>query len=598
MMETGREPGEIQLLDQQTVARIAAGEVVERPASVVKELVENALDAGATRVEVEITSRKGTITGIRVTDNGSGMTQKDADLACVRHATSKIRTLFDLSRVQSLGFRGEALASIAAVSRLTLTTRKAGSSLFGIRIVNEGGEVIERVECGSPEGTTVEVEEIFFNTPARRKFLRSLPAEMAYITGILERIILSRPDVAFRVLHNRKVLMSGPGGSVQDAALHLFGTGVGRALIPLDFEGSFIRVHGVISQPSLSRQNPYQVFLSINRRPVQSRALSLAVKEGYGTLLPGDRFPVAILDIRIDPQLVDVNVHPTKREVRLSREGEVKREISLAVENALHDMDLTFDALEPGRASTQATISPAVGSPAYHIDEPATATVAEPGRSIRADTDRRLRQTELGLFAGKAGETPVPDLEVLGTLDDTYILACPRGGEDLILIDQHAAHERILYEQVLKAGEREPECQELIVPVPLHLSPREAAILPALFPILEEIGFSIEDFGRGTYAVRAIPVVLGKQVGQEGVREVIAALLSGDVRQDSSEKDRILKVIACRGAIKGGTPLTQEQCRSLIWQLRRTEHPFSCPHGRPTMVTFKKRDLDGLFYRT
>jgi len=597
-METRREAGEIQLLDQQTVARIAAGEVVERPASVVKELVENALDAGATRVEVEITSRKGTITGIRVTDNGSGMTPEDADLAFVRHATSKIRTLSDLSRVQSLGFRGEALASIAAVSRLSLTTRKAGSSLSGIRIVNEGGEVIERAECGSPEGTTVEVEEIFFNTPARRKFLRSLPAEMAYITGILERIILSRPDVAFRVFHNRKLLMSGPGGSVQDAALHLFGAGVGSALIPLGYEGSFIRVEGVISQPSLSRQNPYQVFLSINRRPVQSRALSLAVKEGYGTLLPGDRFPVAILDITIDPHLVDVNVHPTKREVRLSREGEVKREISLAVEAALHDMDLTFDALEPGKASTQATISPAVCSSAYHIDEPAQATVAEPGRSIHADTDRRLRQTELGLSAGKAGETPVPDLEVLGTLDNTYILACPRGGEDLILIDQHAAHERILYEQVLKAGEREPECQELIVPVPLHLSPREAAILPALFPTLEEIGFSIEDFGRGTYAVRAIPVVLGKQVGQEGVREVVAALLSGDVRQESSEKDRILKVIACRGAIKGGTPLTLEQCRSLIWQLRRTEHPFSCPHGRPTMVTFKKRDLDGLFYRT
>jgi len=597
-MESQREPGEIQVLDPQTVSRIAAGEVVERPASVVKELVENALDAGATRVEVEVTSRRGTITGIRVTDNGSGMTPKDADLACVRHATSKIRTLPDLLMVQSLGFRGEALASIAAVSRLSLTTRKAGSALSGVRIVNEGGEVIERVECGCPEGTTVEVEEIFFNTPARRKFLRSLPAEMAYITGILERIILSRPDVSFRVLHNRKTLMSGPGGSVHDAALHLFGTGVGCALIPLDFEGAVIRVEGVISRPSLSRQNPYQVFLSINRRPVQSRALSLAVKAGYGTLLPGDRFPVAILDITIDPHLVDVNVHPTKREVRLGREKDVKSELSRAVETALKDMDLTFGACESGKASTQSTISLASGPPAYHIDEPSPATVAEPGRSIRSDTDRRIRQTELGLSAGTGGQSPVPDLEVLGTLDNTYILACPRGGEDLILIDQHAAHERILYEQVIDAGEREPECQELIVPVSLHLSPREAAILPALFPLLEEIGFSIEDFGRGTYAVRAIPIVLGKQIGQEGVREVVDALLSGDMRQDLSEKERVLKVIACRGAIKAGTPLTGEQCRSLIAQLRRTAHPFSCPHGRPTMVTFKKRELDGLFFRT
>ena len=591
-------PGGIRILDKETISHISAGEVVERPASVVKELVENAIDAGASRIEVEITSRQGGITGIRVTDNGSGMAPQDADLACVRHATSKIRTLADLSIVNSLGFRGEALASIAAISRLTLTTRKRGTAVAGVRIVNEGGRVIERADAGCPEGTSVEVEEIFYNTPARKKFMRSLAAEMAYITGIMERVILSRPDVSFRVLHNRKVLMSGPGGSIEDAALHLFGTLVAGALIPVDYTGPCIRVEGVISHPSVSRQNPYQVFLSINHRPVQLRALALAVKEGYGTLLPADRFPVAILDIRIDPDLVDVNVHPTKREVRISRDAIVKKEISRAVENALQGRDLTFEAGKSDKRSTQATIFYEHTCREYGLDGKAPAGVSEPEKAILADTERRLKQTELGLPTSEESGSPIPELEFLGQLDNIYLLACPRGGEDLILIDQHAAHERILYEQVQRTCGRELECQELIVPIALHLSPREASLLPILLPNLEETGFSVEEFGRGTFSVRAIPVILGKQLSREGIREIISSILSGDMPPGPSDRERILKLIACRGAIKGGTPCTPEQCRILIGQLRRTAHPFSCPHGRPTMVTFKKKDLDSLFLRT
>lgn len=597
-MERDESRSEIRLLGQETVSRISAGEVIERPASVVKELVENSLDAGATRIEVEILSGSGSITSIRVTDNGTGMTVEDADLACVRHATSKIRSVSDLFLVQSLGFRGEALASIAAVSKLSLVTRKKGAALSGIRIVNQGGEVTERVECGCPEGTSVEVQEIFYNTPARRKFMRSLHAEMAYITGILERIILSRPEVSFRVLHNRKVLMSGPGSTVHDAALHLFGTEVAQALIPVLFESPLIRVQGEISHPSLTRQNPYQVFLSINHRPIVSRSLSLAVKEGYGTLLPSHRFPVAIIDIAIDPELVDVNVHPTKKEVRISREREVREEIARAVEVALGNRDLTVEARAPGKQTTQATVMPREASRVYRQNHRAHGMVAEPEKSIIADTDHRLRQTELGLPTEGLEQSLVPELDILGTLDNTYILACPRGGEDLILIDQHAAHERILYEQVKKQGDREPESQELIVPVPLHLSPREATALPALIPLLEEIGFGIEAFGRGTYSVRAIPVVLGKYLGREGVRDVLSALLEGEMLHGPQERERILKVVACRGAVKGGAALTVEQCRMLVRQLRQTGHPFSCPHGRPTMVTFKKGDLDTLFRRT
>ena len=590
-------PGEIRILDPGTVSRISAGEVVERPASIVKELVENALDAGAERIEVEITSRQGHITGIRVSDNGSGMSPGDAELACMRHATSKIRTFDDLARVRSLGFRGEALASIAAVSRLTITTRRRGE-ISGVRVVNEGGRVVGRGETGCPEGTSVDVEEIFFNTPARRKFMRSLAAEMAYITGIMERAVLARPDVSFRVLHNRRVLISTPGGPVNDAALRLFGNSVAEALIPVEYEGSLVRVQGVVSLPSLSRQNPYQVFVSINHRPVQSRSIALAVREGFGTLLPSDRFPVAILELHIKPDLVDVNVHPTKRDVRISRESSVRDEIRTAVEKALGNRDLTFGGLGPVIRSTQSTIVHSPVPVEYRPGGGFPPAVAESCRQLLADTEKRLKQTEIAP-ATPGGEEPlVPELEFLGQLDNTYILASPRGGEDLILIDQHAAHERILYDQAESACGREPGCQELIAPVALHLSPREATLLPALIPALGQAGFSIEEFGRGTFSVRAIPVVLGKQLSREGIREVLSSILSGDPPGGPSDRDRILNVIACRGAIKGGTPCTPDQCRMLIGQLRRTAHPFSCPHGRPTMVTFKKKDLDSLFLRT
>lgn len=590
--------GKIRILDEGTISRIAAGEVIERPASAVKELVENALDAGASRIEVEIISRQGGITRIRVSDNGSGMGPEDANLACMAHATSKIQSLSDLTRVRSLGFRGEALSSIAAVSRLTLTTRMRGAGIDGVRIVNEAGNVIEKGIVGCPDGTCIEVDEIFFNTPARKKFMRPIATEMAYITGIMERVILSHPAVSFRVLHNRRELITFPGGSVHDAALHLFGTSVAGLLIPVRYSGACIHVDGVISLPSLSRQNSYQIFISINDRPVQSRPLALSVRKGYGTLLPADRFPFAIVNISLDPDLVDVNVHPTKREVRLRHDAAVREEIAKAVELALEGRDLTFVAKSPEKYSTQSSILPEEGSMQYMPDEKPPLHVAEPGKATLADTERRLKQTNLGFSSFCEAESPLPELEFLGQLDNTYLLTCPRGGEDLILIDQHAAHERILYEQVRNAGGREPECQELIAPVPLQLSPRERSMLSSMLPVLEEVGFSVEEFGRGTFSVRAIPVIVGKQLDRQGIRELLSSILSGEMPGGPSDRERVLKVIACHGAIRGGTPLTAEQCINLIRQLRRTSHPFSCPHGRPTMVTFKKRDLDNLFLRT
>jgi len=593
--------GKIRLLDKETISRISAGEVVERPASVVKELVENALDAGASRIEVEITSKGGRITGIRVTDDGCGMTPRDAELACVRHATSKISSLEDLSRVGSLGFRGEALASIAAVSRLTLTTRAGRETLAGIRVRYEGGDLVLREECGCPPGTTVEVHDLFFNTPVRKKFMRSLAAEMSYITGTMERIVLAHPGVSFRVLHNKRSLISSPGGPVRDAALHLFGTECAKSLVPVRFSGHHARVEGVISRPSFSRQNIYQIFISVNGRPVLSRPLSLAVREGYGTLLPADRFPVAVLDITLDPLLVDVNVHPTKRDVRIAREREVRGEISLAVRSALESEILIPEVENAARIARQTPLVEPFPAPAYDLVSSSPGMVSEPEESACSGMRKIGHQAELEVqedAAESTGDAFLPDMEVLGQLDNTYVLASFRGGEDLVLVDQHASHERVLYDRLIAGDKAQPQSQELLVPVVLDLSPSEASIVPDLVPALGEVGFDIEEFGGGSYAVRAVPVVLGRQVDPVGVRELLSAILSGAEKAGPSRIDAIRKMVACRGAIKAGTPLTREQCRTLLTELRQTAHPFSCPHGRPTMVIFRKKDLDGLFLRT
>ena len=600
-MEEQGTGGKIRLLDKETISRISAGEVIERPASVVKELVENAIDAGARRIEVEITSKGGKIAGIRVTDDGCGMTPRDAELACVRHATSKIASPDDLMEVSSLGFRGEALASIAAVSRLTLISRAGKEALAGIRILYEGGAPVLREECGCPPGTTVEVRDLFFNTPVRKKFMRSLAAEMAYITGTMERIILSHPGIFFRVLHNKRTLISSPGGTVRDAVLHLFGTDCEKSLIPVHFSGRSVRVEGVVSRPAFFRQNPYQIFVSVNGRPVQSRPLALAVREGYGTLLPADRFPMAVLDIMLDPELVDVNVHPTKREVRIAREQDVRREISLAVKAALESEVLIPEVEDASRIARQSTlIAPSHGT-AYDSVSLSPGTVSEPGVPAFTGQVRMEKQSELGVEEDteeRSREGFLPEMDVLGQLDDTYILASFRGGEDLILVDQHAAHERILFDQLTAGDAIQSQSQELLVPVILDLSPREQSILPDIVPVLCEAGFTIEEFGGGSYAVRAIPVVLGRQVDPGAVRELLSAILAGNEKHGPSRADAIRKVVACRGAIKAGTPLSREQCRTLLNELRQTSHPFSCPHGRPTMVIFRKRDLDGLFLRS
>ncbi|MGB8219786.1 MAG: DNA mismatch repair endonuclease MutL, partial [Methanoregula sp.] len=578
----------IRVLDPATVNQIAAGEVVERPASVVKELVENAIDAGARTVRIDITSVQGGISAIRVTDDGSGMSPADAELAFAPHATSKITAIDDLFKIHTLGFRGEALASIAAVAKVTLVTKPRGSdTVAGTRLVVIGGVIKEKGETGAPEGTSILVEELFFNTPARKKFLKNLNTELARIHGLLEGIFLAYPQVSFRFSHNnREQLVTDRTTQPLDTIARIFGNDCARELVPVSSDLPFMRISGFISRPALSRKDHDRILISINDRYISSAAVMAAVKEGYGTLLPRDRFPVAFLSLAIDTRLVDVNVHPTKKEVRLSKEKEIGEAVREAVHAALMKNDLIPEVVVPRRQNRElddagiasARLSPGVAEPAapYGADRGLTEAVTpapnaeiqsvftEPTHTGTVSTDHRLRQTELA--SGVPPVTPaVPPLEVIGQVGGIYILAAAPDGE-LIIIDQHAAHERIFYEQVSRSMAAR-HAQELLVPAIIHRPPKDAAILRELVPVLALEGVIIEDFGSGSFLVRAVPAVMGKIEGPEQIDDLVSDLLSSDPTRPVSDRERITRVIACRSAIKAGTVCTLEQCQRIVNQL-------------------------------
>lgn len=590
---TGSQDTRIRVLDESTVTRISAGEVVERAASVVKELCENAIDAGAGRIRVSVISRGGRITSIQVTDDGCGMNPDDAQLACARYATSKIAGIDDLFSCRTLGFRGEALASIASVAQVTLVTKsREGSGIAGTKIVHRGGEVLGISETGCPSGTMITVEELFFNTPAREKFQKPASAEIPLITGLLERLVIAHPEIAFEFTHNDRRILSVPGkGGLMDAIIHLYGLPFARQMIRVQGGGRRLLVDGYISNPSLTRKNQYQMYISVNRRTIASRALAGAVREAYGTLLPAGRYPVAFLDLTLAPSEVDVNVHPTKKEVRLSREDEIRKELVSVIQESLEG-----ECLIPAVGSV-ADASPGMEHPErckYGIPEVGESGVREPLLRERIATGRQLSLT------GRQQDAPVgsknPELEIIGQLGSLYIIASTPD-DDLLVIDQHAAHERVLYEQVRKRADRDRAVQELIEPVVLSLSPGESETLRGSLSLLASEGFLIDAFGPGTFLVRTVPVLLGQNIEPGEIRDIIAGVIAPGTPRGVDTQEQIRRVVACRGAIKAGAVCTPDQCRQLLEQLARTDNPYTCPHGRPTMVVFPKQKLDALFKR-
>jgi DNA mismatch repair protein MutL len=589
----------IHVLDQSTVNKIAAGEVVERPASVVKELVENAIDAGARTIRIELFSSDGMISSIRIIDDGCGMSPQDAALAFVPHSTSKIIGIKDLDAIRTLGFRGEALASIAAVSRVTLITKPRGNgTVAGTKIIIAGGTVPETGEIGAPEGTSILVEDLFFNTPARKKFLKSLNTELAHIHTIMEGVCFSHPECSFRLFYNNhEQMVTDRSARSIDIIARLFGAETVKHLIPVNASVPIMTVAGYISRPALSRKDAARMLVSINGRFISSSLLNGAVRAGYATLLAKDRFPVAFLSLQIDCTLVDVNVHPTKKLVRISQEKEITEVIKKAVSDALLSNDLIPAADTPTQVPITLPDHPksAPFQPYVPIDTDPQG-VSESTHTGTIDSDERLRQTEL-----MTGLTPVPSplpaMEVIGEFGGIYILA-RTVTDELMLIDQHAAHERILYEQVIARAQGSSVTQELITPVVINRTPKEASILRDLLPALAQEGFVLEEFGKTSYLVRAVPVVLGRMEDTLVIDEIISDLVNSNSSRSVNNREKLTRIIACRGAIKAGTVCSREQCQRIINQLRLTRNPFTCPHGRPTIIRFSRADLDAMFKRT
>ncbi|MCX9084937.1 MAG: DNA mismatch repair endonuclease MutL [Candidatus Methanoperedens sp.] len=589
--------GKIHLLDNASINKIAAGEVIERPASVVKELIENSIDAGADTIRIEVVM--GQKSSIRITDNGCGMSKDDAALSFIKHATSKIQNVEDIETVKTMGFRGEALSSICAIANVEIIT-KTKDELAGTKVIIRGGELISIDQTGAPEGTSIVVDELFYNTPVRKKYLRSDSVELAHIIDVVTRMALGHDKISFSLSTKEKEVIRSPSSELLDTIIHIYGQDIARAMFPIDLVAGNIRITGYISKPELLRSSLLFQSFFINDRSINSKAIGFALRDGYGTLIPKGRFPICILKIYVDAREVDVNVHPAKNQVRLSHEREICDMVTRSVREALSGKNLIPEINILSKQPKQSQLSGQLQrSLIYDAPDPRPQLVNENMIDFRPsakDTQRRLRRSESSVAKmEKPAGMELPQVKVLGQVDSLYMLV--QIGESLMIIDQHAAHERIFFELV-RASKRD-DSQELIVPINMDLDQREVALMKETIPYLEEFGFRISGFGQDTFAVTAVPIVLGKLEDPAMVHDIISDILSqGKIKNETGIFERVTKSIACRSAVKAGAVCSTEQMESLTRQLLQTENPYTCPHGRPTMLSFNRQELDKLFKRS
>lgn len=678
-------------LGDEIIGKIAAGEVVESPASAIKELVENSLDAGANCVTVEI--RDGGISYLRVTDNGRGIPSRDVRLAFERHATSKIRKSEDLFDLRTLGFRGEALASIAAVSKLTLTTRNVREET-GTRAVNEGGVIKSITDAASPQGTTIVARDLFFNTPVRLKFLKKPVTEASKVADMIARLILSRPDISFRLIHNGKQIYASSGnGDLRSAVFSLYGRETANAMISIKSEGA-VAVTGLVGVGALARSNRSRQTFIVNGRTIRSSLLTQALEEGCRERVTVGHYPICVLNIAMPVSMVDVNVHPNKLEVRFSNEKLIYQHVMEAVRDSFSASalegaptmslvkELKRDALAPERirvidtdtedgkaqARTQSIESAPVSAPSVTIsriltqaksvqsEEKRTETKTEskapsatqhaaftsfvteyfggaalresvvPGSvrktidvepiekqeeptgakssaSLPVESEAPIEESsppqQESLFEKEAEKESAPDplqgYEMLGVAFDTYIIL--QNDKQMIFIDQHAAHERILYEKLMREIDSGTGSQVLLVPQVIHVTPQEAEKLELYAEEIKAAGFDVEPFGERSYQLRAVPNVLGVPQSKGAFLEMLDRL--GELRTLSTHqkrRDAILQM-ACKKAIKGGDKLTIEEIRPLLADMFASNAPPTCPHGRPLVVILTRTELEKRFRR-
>ena len=599
----------IQILDQDTINQIAAGEVVERPASVVKELMENAIDAGATAVTVEI--RQGGIGFIRITDNGCGIPKEELPLAFLRHSTSKIHSAADLLTVASLGFRGEALSSIAAVSQVELIT-KTTDSLTGSRYRIEGGEEKGLEEVGAPEGTTFISRNLFFNTPARRKFLKTETTEAGHVADLVEKIALSHPEISIRlIVNNQNRLHTSGNHNLKDIIYTIYGREIAGSLLSVSEEREGMRISGFIGKPVIARGNRNFENYFINGRYIKS---SKAIEDGYKSYMMQHKYPFTLLHFTIEPELIDVNVHPSKMELRFKDGEAVYQMVYHAVTSALSGKELipTASLPEP-RVPNQPEVSgqpesqsrpevPGRPEPFEKKRMEAMGIVKEPPSPYRKEppvppSAEEKKEEQLELFDGRLlSEEARKRHRLIGQVFDTYWLVEYDGS--LYIIDQHAAHEKVLFEQNFASlKSREYTSQYISPPIILSLSMREAELLNRSIDVFRQVGFEIEPFGGSEFAVRAVPGNLLSLAKKELLMEMIDSLSEEGGRiAPESVYDRIA-AMSCKAAVKGNTNLSFAEADQLIDSLLKLENPYQCPHGRPTIISISKYEMEKKFKR-
>ncbi len=620
--------------------QIAAGEVIERPASVVKELVENSIDAGASQIVVEI--EEAGLKSIRITDNGEGIAHDEVALALRRHATSKIKSQADLFRIRTLGFRGEAMPSIASVSILTLLTAQEGAA-HGTKLVAKGGEIEELEPATSSVGTKITVEDLFFNTPARLKYLKSQQAELSHIVDILNRLSLAHPEISFTLINDGKEMTKTAGtGNLRQAIAGVYGLASAKKMVAIENRDLDFEVTGFVSLPELTRANRNYISLFINGRYIKNFLLNRAILDGYGSKLMVGRFPLAIIHIQIDPYLADVNVHPTKQEVRISKERELMALISQAIANALKEQDLIPDALENlakstirraekpvqttlplkenrlyyDRESQDFKLRPEVADPQQPLTDEAAADsinqenpVEKPTSAIKFAERKvavydELDHPELDLASldkaydkleGEEAST-FPELEYFGQMHGTYLFAQGNGG--LYIIDQHAAQERVKYEEYRESiGDVDGSQQQLLVPYIFEFPADDLIRLQQRKHLLEEVGVYLEEYGANQLILREHPIWMKEEEIESGIYEMCDMLLLTKEVSIKKYRAELAIMMSCKRSIKANHTLDDYSARDLIYQLSQCDNPYNCPHGRPVLVNFTKSDMEKMFRR-
>jgi len=613
--------GKIHILEETVANKIAAGEVVERPAAVVKELVENSIDAGANKIGIEIEESGAKL--IKVIDNGSGMNKSDAVLSLERHATSKILEADDLFKITTLGFRGEAVPSIAAVSTLEMTTKTA-NQLAGTYLRVVGGEIKEIREVGCPVGTSIAIHNLFFNTPARLKYLKSPSTEMGHILDMVNHLSLAHPQISFCLTHNSRQIFFSPGtANLLEVIVNIYGTETAKEMLPVKFGSSRVRLTGFIGKPNIARSSRSYMNFFVNGRFIRSRVIGRAVEDAYKSLLPVRKYPIVILNFEIDPEEIDVNVHPTKTEVRFSDERDIYLITQQSISQALRGVQLIprieKKSLEEKSKDKETLVNLSLLEKVDNSTENLEKSLAEETErlvsrvkeestsyqspyEIKGEEVYRREVTDISRETDKLEEVnnhvaQLPEMEVVGQIHNTFIIT--QSPEGMFILDQHAAHERILYEKIKSAkAQGKSTIQALLIPISLELTPKEKVIWEELRPILLEVGFEIEDFGGNTYLIRGIPTFVNNQNVLPFIKEIIDDFLNSTQKKMPGEwREKTIITMSCRLAIKAGDSLDNSETKGLLKSLALTNNPYTCPHGRPTLIRFSLRELEENFKR-